>query len=316
MGELVKSYSHIKSKCVQWLWYPYIPFGKITLLEGDPGDGKTSFILYLASILSKDDSERLDGLTKKSFSIIYQSAEDDKEDLIKPKLESYGADCKNIYFINEKEKINLDDEAIEKSIIETNAKLLILDPLQAFLGDNSIVNVTDLRPLFNRIADVAKRTGCAIVFIGHMNKSSKSKDLYRSMGSIDIVAVARSVLLLRQTDSSSNFRVIEQIKNNITKKGNPIGFEFLKNGKINVLKTVDEEESKAKKKIDLVCQYLIERTTDNLVRYTEIESEIKNMHIGLRTLNEAKKRIGIKTIRKNNVWYWTLLDDASLKENE
>ena len=90
----------------------------------------------------------------------------------------------------------------------------------------------------------------------------------------------------------------------------------MKNGKINVLKTVDEDESKAKKKIDLVCQYLIERTTDNLVRYTEIESEIKNMHIGLRTLNEAKKRIGIKTIRKNNVWYWTLLDDASLKENE
>ena len=316
MEELVKSYSHIKSKRVQWLWYPYIPFGKITLLEGDPGDGKTSFILYLASILSKNDSKRLDGLTKKTINIIYQSTEDDKEDSIKPKLESYGADCRNIYFINGIDKINLDDDEIEKSIIETKAKLLILDPLQAFLGDNSIVNVTDLRPLFNRISDVAKNTECAIVFIGHMNKSSKSKDLYRSMGSIDIIAGARSVLLLRQTDASSNFRIIEQIKNNITKKGDPIGFEFLKSGKINVIKAFDNSESKPKKKIDFVCQYLIEKTSDKLVRSAEIESEIKNMHISLRTLNEAKKRIGIKAVRKNNVWYWTLLNDAPEKEDE
>lgn len=316
MEELVKSYSHIKSKRVQWLWYPYIPFGKITLLEGDPGDGKTSFILYLASILSRDDSKRLDGLTKKTINIIYQSTEDDKEDSIKPKLELYGADCRNIYFINGKDKINLDDDEIEKSIIETKAKLLILDPLQAFLGDNSIVNVTDLRPLFNRISDVAKNTECAIVFIGHMNKSSKSKDLYRSMGSIDIIAAARSVLLLRQTDASSNFRIIEQIKNNITKKGDPIGFEFLKSGKINIIKAFDNSESKPKKKIDLVCQYLIEKTSDKLIRSADIESEIKNMHISLRTLNEAKKRIGIKAVRKNNVWYWTLLNDAPEKEDE
>ena len=134
--------SEIQSQEVVWLWYPFIPYGKLTIIQGDPGDGKTTFVLNIAAKLSK--GEGLDRGMKLSepLTVIYQSAEDGLTDTIKPRLEAAGADCENISVIDESIKsLSMIDERLEEAIIRTKAKLLILDPIQAYLGGSMDMNL-------------------------------------------------------------------------------------------------------------------------------------------------------------------------------
>ena len=120
---------------VGWLWYPYIPYGKITIVHGDPGDGKTMMILQLASILSRGDKLPCDDTEREPIRIIYQTAEDGLGDTIKPRLLAANADCTQIKVIDESEAaLSMLDERIEQAIIETGAKVIILDPVQAYIG--------------------------------------------------------------------------------------------------------------------------------------------------------------------------------------
>lgn len=127
-------YSSVKQRKVEWLWYPYIPFGKLTILQGDPGEGKSTFILAIAALLTKGkampDGYPIEGCQN----VIYQTAEDNIADTVKPRLVAAKADCSRVaYIIDEDVTLNFDDPRIEECIVQTNAKLLILDPLQAYL---------------------------------------------------------------------------------------------------------------------------------------------------------------------------------------
>lgn len=311
---ITKPYSSVKTKTINWLWFPYIAFGKITIVLGDPGEGKTSFILYLASLLSKNETEELE-LTKEQVKIIYQSAEDGMEDTIKPRLDSYNANCKNIYFITSKD-INLNSEELENAIIETKAKLLILDPLQSFLDKGvSLQSVSDLRPVFSYLSKIAKKTNCAIVLVGHMNKASGSKELYRGLGSIDIVAIARSVLVVKRLEEDMTIRVISQIKNNLAEIGMPHAFKINKNGTINWLgkTTVDNIEfydsvPKKKEKKGVILLYDLLKNGPVLTS-TILEEAIKN-NISERTIRNAKKEMNVISLKKPDGWYWSLRKDG------
>ena len=128
----IEYYSKLKSKAVDWLWYPYIPYGKITIIQGDPAEGKTSLALYIAMLLSNGQNLPLTDKPIEKQNVIYQNREDGASDTIKPRLERYGADCDRVCFILEDDKpLSLADDRIEKSIIEANARVLILDPIQA-----------------------------------------------------------------------------------------------------------------------------------------------------------------------------------------
>ena len=123
-----KIYSTVEKQEVEWLWYPYIPYGKLTLLQGDPGDGKSTFMINIASALTRGgllpDGKKLEQIGN----VIYQGAEDNVGDTIKPRLEEAGADCDRVAFI---------DDRLEKTIRSFQAKLLVLDPLQAFMPSNA-----------------------------------------------------------------------------------------------------------------------------------------------------------------------------------
>ena len=138
------------SKEVSWLWYPYIPFGKITVIEGDPGEGKTTLILKIAALLSKGlPLPCMDDIPYEPMAVIYQTAEDGLEDTIKPRLEQAGADCSKIRVIDESEKeLTMSDERLEQAIIETQAKLIILDPIQAYIGATvDMHRANEIRPV-------------------------------------------------------------------------------------------------------------------------------------------------------------------------
>lgn len=133
---------------------------------------------------------------------------------MKPRLEKAEANCGNIFVIDETDaSLSMLDERIEKAIVEKKAKLLILDPIQAYLGGKMDMNrANEARDMTKHLGQVAERTGCAIVLIGHMNKNSGGKVAYRGMGSIDFFAVARSVLLVGRVKGQENRRAMVQIK--------------------------------------------------------------------------------------------------------
>ena len=119
--------SDVHSQEIEWLWYPFIPFGKLTIVQGDPGDGKTTMVLNIAAKLSKGEGLEEQMKIAEPMNIIYQTAEDGLADTVKPSLESAGADCERVLVIDESDKsLSMSDERLEEAIKQTGARLLIL----------------------------------------------------------------------------------------------------------------------------------------------------------------------------------------------
>ena len=177
------SMSEINAEEVQWLWYPYIPLGKLTILQGDPGEGKTSFILAVIAALTRGDPLPECERAAEPMNVIYQTAEGGLADTIKPRLESAGADCTRVLVIDEgKRELTLCDARLEEAICRTGAKLIVLDPLQAYLGsDVDMHRANEVRPVLKRLSLMAERTQCAVILIGHMNKAQGLKSGYRGL---------------------------------------------------------------------------------------------------------------------------------------
>ena len=290
-------FDEIDSKSVEWLWYPYIPYGKITIIQGDPGEGKTSLILSLIASMSKDgklpcSDKKVSGIT------IYQNAEDDMADTIKPRLERYGANCNNVCFVDSYDYSNsFSENGIEKAIIETKAKLLVLDPIQSFLGEGVDINrANSIRPFMTNLSETARKTGCAIVLIGHLNKNSSGKANYRGLGSIDILAAARSVLLVGRTSANESIKVMAQQNGKVIWIGEQdISAEDVITG-----------GSVKYSKLEEAMEYLLNFLEDGMKPYKEIEEKFLELQICRRTFMKAKAQLVIKSVKKADGWYWEL----------
>ena len=317
----VRYYSSVSARKVEWLWFPYIPYGKITVVQGDPGDGKTTLVLNLAAILSNGGVMPGSEDVVMKGKILYQSAEDGAEDTIKPRLISAGADCNQIAFIDDTEyPLSLDSPRLESAIRETGANLLVLDPLQAYLGENGEMNRAEgIRPVLKKLAAVAGRTKCAIVVIGHMNKAAGTKGLYRGLGSIDIAATARSVLLIGRARSNPDLRVMVHLKSSLAREGRAIAFEI--DGALGVHwlgecdVTAEEllsgavpmpESGKVAAAELLIQRMLIDGAKPCAVIYSQGTDE----GIGKRTIDTAKKKLKVKSEKRADGWYWSLYKEG------
>ncbi|MDE6728129.1 MAG: AAA family ATPase [Oscillospiraceae bacterium] len=167
--EILNFETDITEKSVKWLWYPYIPLGKITIMQGNSGIGKTMLALNIAAALSKGEPLPGDTQPREPINIIYNTAEDGLGDTIKPRLRAAGAELTRINNINERvNPITMTDERLERSVSELGAKLLILDPIQAYLGAKIDMNkANEVRPIFAQLGRVAEENECSIVLIGH-----------------------------------------------------------------------------------------------------------------------------------------------------
>ena len=168
--------SEVQSQEIEWLWYPFIPYGKLTIIQGDPGDGKTTMVLNLAAKLSKGEALDKNMKVTEPVNVIYQTAEDGLADTVKPRLELAGADCERIIVIDESDKsLSMVDERLEEAIVRTGARLLILDPIQAYLGGGMDMNrANEARDMTKKLGALAEKTKCAIILIGHMNKALRA----------------------------------------------------------------------------------------------------------------------------------------------
>lgn len=307
--------SEVQSKEIEWLWFPFIPYGKLTIIQGDPGDGKTTLVLNIAAKLSNGIGLDKDMKLSEPMNIIYQTAEDGLADTVKPRLELAGADCERIAVIDESEKsLSMIDERLEEAIIRTKARLLILDPIQAYLGGGMDMNrANEARNMTKKLGLLAEKYHCAIVLIGHMNKAGGNKAAYRGMGSIDFFAVARSVLLVGRVEGQPDTRAVVQIKNNLAAFGHSKAFELSEDGfhwigdyEITADEVLGGLAPKANK-LEQAKQLLRELAeTNNAMQSNEIFSLADEEGISKRTLENAKKELNIRAKKINNSWYWEL----------
>lgn len=301
---------------MQWLWGNYIPFGKLTIIQGDPGEGKTTLALRLAAACSTGTP--LPGMEPmEPFNVIYQSAEDGMGDTIKPRLMEAGADLDRVLsIVEEKKQLSLLDERIEKAIREHNARLMILDPIQGYIGSQVDMNrANEIRGVLKSVASVAERTGCAIVLIGHLNKARGSSSAYRGLGSIDFRATARSVLLIGRLKNDPTVRVIVHDKSSLAPEGKSLAFGLGDEEGFRWLDGYDGITSE-----ELLCGFTSETKTaaaEELIRSMlsdgqpvmaeEVFQAARSKGISPRTVNEAKKGIpNIVTKKNGKCWSWSL----------
>ena len=313
--------SDIQSEEIEWLWYPFIPYGKLTIIQGDPGDGKTTLALNIAAKLSRGESLDEEMKISEPINIIYQTAEDGLADTVKPRLELAYADCERILVIDESsEALSMADERLEEAIKLTNAKLLILDPIQAYLGAGTDINrANEARDMTKKLGALAEKYKCAVLLIGHMNKASGTKASYRGIGSIDFFAVARSVLLVGRIEGEESLRAVVQIKNNLAAFGNSKAFELSEEGfrwigdyDISADEVLGGIAPKANK-LDQAKRLLLELAEGtNRMQSKDIFEIAKEEEISKRTLENAKRELNISAKKINNTWYW---DFEKIKKN-
>lgn len=307
---------------IEWLWPPYIPFGKVTIFQGDGGDGKTSTILQVIAAVTTGSLLPESTNVVGPFDVIFQTAEDGLGDTIKPRLLQAHADVSRVHVIDESlVGLTLSDTRIEQAIIQTNAKLFVLDPLQAYLGARvDMHRANEVRPVLKKIGDIAEKYGCAVVIIGHLNKSS-NKGQYRGLGSIDIFSAARSVAVFGRIKDQKYRRAFAHIKSNLAPEGPSIEYEihpetgFRWIGKSNItaaeLMGSDVENGWKKKEstFDRAVVLLLEELSSRHVPAEEIYRKADALEISKRTLDGAKAHLRVKSRKTGNQWVWELPPD-------
>lgn len=312
---------YVEQTEVSWPWYPYIPFGKLTILQGNPGEGKTYFAMQLAAACTT--GKALPNMTPlEPFNVIYQTAEDGLGDTVKPWLIEAGADLARVLVIDDGDSpLTLSDERIERAIAENQAHLLIIDPIQAFLGADVDMNrANEVRPVFRKLSEIAQRHACAIILIGHLNKTIDAQSTYRGLGSIDMTAAVRSLLFNGRVKNEPATRVLTHEKSSLASPGKSLAFSlgtqegFRWIGEYAV--TADEllsGEAHAQTKVEQAQSLILSKLKESRTcRSSELEKAAAEQGISARTLRMAKQQLGgrIKMYREGTQWVVELSDKA------
>ena len=307
--------SEVDTQTVEWLWEPYIPFGKVTIVQGNPGEGKTTLALRLCAACT--NRKPFPAMAEhEPFNVIYQTAEDGLGDTVKPRLMEADADLERVLVIDDRDTpLTLADERIARAIRENNARLVIIDPVQAFLGADVDMNrANEVRPIFRSLGDIAQATGCAIVLIGHLNKAAGTQSTYRGLGSIDITAAVRSLLFIGKLKDSPTTRVLIHEKSSLAPPGQSIAFSlgdekgFAWIGAYDI--TADEllagtDTAKTESKTAQAQMLILELLADGKrMPSAELEKAVNERGISSRTMRTAKSRIGDRLVTEKDGTAW------------
>lgn len=307
----------VELQTTEWLWPPYIPFGKLTILQGDGGDGKTTTALQIIAAVTTGSLLPECATAIGPFDVIFQTAEDGLGDTIKPRLLQAQADVSRVHVVDESTAgLTLSDARIEQAIIQTGARLFILDPLQAYLGAKvDMHRANEVRPVLKKVGDIAEKYGCAFVVIGHLNKSA-NKSQYRGLGSVDIYSAARSVLTFGRASEQQYLRAFAHTKANLAPEGPSIAYElhpetgFRWIGKSNLtaaeLLGADFERGCKQREstFDRAVALLRQELSTNPMPAEDVYRKASDLDISRRTVNSAKAHLGIRSRKKGSQWFW------------
>lgn len=217
----------------KWLCKPYFPIGKLTLIQGDPGCGKTAFICKVAALTSKG-GRLLDNAVAQG-NVLILSVEDDSSTL-RGRIEASGGDVSKCFFVEEAYDVTFCHEGLQGAIHETQAKLVVFDPIQSFFGAEINTNLSNqTRPILAYLAQVAAEEECAIVLLAHMAKAKEGKsNVLRALGSVDIPGAARSVLQIGRSPSDNNQVVVCHVKSSNARKGDSFTYTIGEKGGVTI----------------------------------------------------------------------------------
>ena len=312
----------VKVRPVKWLWPFFIPKGKITLLQGDPGDGKSTFMLTLAAYMTRGEPLPFTEYQEppEPIKVIYQSTEDDYDDTIVPRFIQAGGVRDNLVFINEQtEHLTFEDPRLLKGIKESGAKLVVLDQLSSYFGDGNINASNEVRPKFNALIQTARETDCSIVIVNHLNKMAGIGAKYRVPGSIDVVGAVRSILLLARDPEDEDKRYLSLLKSNLAPEMGSYVLQLSDKG-MDFTGLSDKKADELLRSLD-ICpgagrpndrlqeakSFLEELLADgSMMLADECMNRLKESGICRSTANSAKRELGILSVRMNERWYWKL----------
>lgn len=182
----------------------------------------------------------------------------------------------------------------------------MIDPVQAYLGETDIASAAAMRKMLRQLAAWAAMYDCAVVLIGHLNKKQGSKDLYRGLGSIDLVAAARSVLHIERLPEDEDIAVIHHVKSSLTTKSKDMYFTLDGNRRVEWLEQPFEVQPDKSTKQMIASSILKTRLANGPAKATDVLEELKNEGIGERTIHQVKKQLEIRSVKRDAAWYWLL----------
>jgi hypothetical protein len=306
---------------VRWLWPGRIPLGKVTVLDGDPGTGKSTLTLTIAAKVTTG-SPFPDGSRPERADAILLSAEDDIGDTIRPRLEAAGADLTRCWVLPDVQpepdrpprppELPADLDALEGMVKDKAAALVVIDPIAAFLsGTVDMHRDQDVRRALAPLAYMAARTGTAVVIVRHMNKGQGSA-LYRGSGSIGIVGAARAGLLVAPDPNDEDRRILAMSKENLAKKRGSLAYRIVEDERYGVARVVwdgtssltandlvrprvDEDEAPALAEATRVLKEIL---ADGPLAAGNVKKQAATAGVAERTLHRARQALGVTTRRQ------------------
>ena len=336
---VIVNLSDVRPYEVQWLWQDRFALGKVTLLVGDPGLGKSFVTLDMAARVTTG-RDWPDGAPGVSGSVVLLSAEDGPADTIRPRMESLGGFADRVDLVqmvkrgNSKNEqpfsLELDLPALAEALSKQWCpKLVVIDPVSAYLGGTDSHKNSDIRELMAPLSNLAERFHVAVVLVTHCNKTTSGPALYRSMGSIGFVALARTAWLVASdpNDHAGERRLLLLLKNNLSSQKTGLAFSI--EGKSYdpssaivawdpspVLESADEVLGDAQQfrartgKCEQAKAWLREMLAGEPVPATEIKREAKLDGFSTRTIERAKEGLEVVAKRqgfgKEGQWVWEL----------
>lgn len=301
---------------IDWLWYPYIALKKVTLLEGDPGLGKSWFTMALAAHISAN--RKLPGATSRfEGKVLVMSAEDGLGDTIRPRLDKLEANIKKVFAYATPVYLDEDGAAeIEAEIEKIKPSLVIVDPIVSYMGGTVDMNrANEVREIMNRLAHIAVKTGCAILAVRHHNKSVGGKAIHKGQGSVDFSAATRSILMVGPHPEDSDIRCVVHIKNNLGPKAETIEYSLDNNRKsifrfeglsyvtedqvLNAKNVNDNKQEKAEAEKFLV-EALKKKSVDQNMLFRDCEAA----GISRKTLKLVSEKLDIRKIKMKGKIKW------------
>ena len=305
------------------------PEGKLTIIDGDPGYGKSALTTDFAARVTVG---RLwpDGAPCEDGGVVLMNAEDGLADTIRPRIEAAGADPLRVLALaTEPDKNGVDRflsipediPIVERGIERVGAVLVVVDPLMAFLSSRvNANNDQEVRRALAPLAAMAERTGAAVVVVRHMNKTAGTNTLYRGGGSIGIIGAARSGLVVAPHPEDDSRRVLAPLKHNLSEPAPSLVFSIAtaENGAARVewkgetvlgadqllRMPVDDEEKSA---LDEAMEFLVDELGMHPVTAKKVQKDARDAGISERTLNRAKRRLGVRSERESDgSWTWVM----------
>jgi hypothetical protein len=333
-GAVLRCFSDIAAKPLCWLWPGRIPLGKQTLLAGDPGLGKSLVALDIVARVTRGTTWPDNTALEHPGSAIILSSEDDPADTIRPRLEAAGADLSKVQHLQAVRRVrssgetSLEQFSLETDLVElqdaavslADLRLILIDPISAYLGDTDSHVNAKVRALLSPLADVASALGTAILLITHLNKSA-SPALYRASGSIAFVAAARAVWLFAKNPDDPKQRLMLPGKMNLAPDQTGMAYRVGTNqgvpivdwgGPVSAAADAVLEPEGAERRSERLeaMEWLCEQLANGPVAQRTLRGDAGREGFSYATLRRAKDALGVVAEKGGfqGAWEWRLKD--------